>query len=103
MRLIYKDTAGGMNCTKALLRNPENIIFGLDLADEDGTVVDEEQGNRGLYLRYRYTRQSKTVELMGPLRIDMFEQDRYLPNGVDVKLRFHPQKRTFALMRGKSV
>ena len=28
----------------------------------------------------------------------MFEQDRYLPNGVDVKLRFHPQKRTFALM-----
>ena len=98
MRLIYKDTAGGMNCTNALLRNPEGIIFGLDLADDDGGIVDEEQGNRGLYLRYRQTRQSKNVELMGPLRIDMFEQDRYLPNGVDVKLRFHPQKRTFALM-----
>ena len=27
----------------------------------------------------------------------MFEQDRYLPNGVDVKLRFHPQKRVFTL------
>ena len=28
MRLIYKDTAGGMNCTNALLRNPEEIILG---------------------------------------------------------------------------
>ena len=98
MRLIYKDTPGQMNCTNALLRNPEGIISGLDLADDDGAVVDEDQGNRGLYLRYRHTHQSKNVELMGPLRIDMFEQDRYLPNGVDIKLRFHPQKRAFALM-----
>lgn len=97
MRLIYKDTPSQMNCHNALLRNEENTIVGLDLGD-DGAVVAEEQGNRGLYLRYRHTHLSKNVELMGPLRIDIFEQDRYLPNGVDIKLRFHPQKRTFALM-----
>ena len=100
MRLIYKDTPGSMNCTNARIRNPENLILGFDLDDDDGTALDDEDeiGNNGLYNRYRHTRQSKNVELMGPLRIDMFEQDRYLPNGVDFKLRFHPQKHTFALM-----
>ena len=35
---------------------------------------------------------------MGSLRIDMFEQERYLPNGVSLRLRFHRQREPFTMM-----
>ena len=98
MRLVYKDTPGQMDSLDANVPNWNHKIPEFDLK-HDGTVFTEaEVSNHGLYQRYRITRQSQNFELMGPLRIDMFEQDRYLPNGIDLKLRFHPQKRSFALM-----
>ena len=82
-----------MNKVNANVPNWKHKIAGFDFKN-DGTalVEDANVSNHGLYQRHRYTNQSKNVELMGPLRIDMFEQDRYLPNGIDIKLRFHPQK-----------
>jgi hypothetical protein len=98
MRLIYKDTPGQMNSVNASTPNWNHKISGFDFTDDGTPIAAADVSNHGLYQRYRYTNQSKTVELMGPLRIDMFEQDRYLPNGVDIKLRFHPQKKSFVLM-----
>ena len=99
MRLIYKDTPGQMNSVNANVPNWKQKIAGFDFTNEGNALVNEDNvSNHGLYQRYPYTNSSKTVELMGPLRIDMFEQDRYLPNGIDIKLRFHPQKKSFLLM-----
>ena len=38
------------------------------------------------------------VMLTGGLRVDLFEQSRYLANGISMKLRLHRQKDEFLLM-----
>ena len=70
--LWYKDTAGQMDAT--------------------------DTANAGLQKRQEYTTGSRVVDMMGRLHIDLFFQDRYLHNGVDVKVRLVQSKDTFALM-----
>ena len=112
MRLIYKDTAGQMDVTEAREPNTENLVPGLDMEFVAGNaqatpaipdtyrVIPEATvlGNNGLYKRYLHTRESQAVEVLAPLRIDMFEQERYIPSGVSIKLRFHRQENAFVLM-----
>ena len=96
MRLIYKDTAGSMNNVTARLPITKILILGYDVK-ADGSDL-EAAGNNGLHQRYLHTRLSKEVMLSGALRIDLFEQNRYLPNGISMKLRLHRQKDEFVLM-----
>ena len=100
MRMLYKDTPGQMDSVNANVPNWNSKIPDFDLKNDGTPFTAADVSNHGLYQRYRITNQSKIFELMGPLRIDMFEQDRYLPNGIDLKLRFHPQKRAYTLMAG---
>ena len=69
--LWYKDTAGQMDAT--------------------------DTANAGLQKRQEYTTGSRVVGMMGRLHVDLFFQDRYLLNGVDVKVRLIQSKDTFAL------
>ena len=75
-QLWYKDTAGHM----------------------DATTVDD--GNTGLVERRRYIAESRVVEMMGRLHVDLFLQDRFLLNGVSVKIRLVRSKDAFSLMAG---
>ena len=54
--------------------------------------------NRGFVSRRRHTSRSRMVDMMGRLHVDMFMQDKFLINGVDVKLRLVRSKPSFALM-----
>ena len=38
------------------------------------------------------------TELVGPIGLDIFEQVRYIPNGVKMKLRFEKQRHPVVLM-----
>ena len=96
MRLIYKDTAGSMNAIAANVPNFNKLIAGFHLK-ADGAAIDP-PGNNGLHSRYLHTRQSHEVMLTGGLRVDLFEQSRYLANGISMKLRLHRQKDEFLLM-----
>ena len=96
MRLIYKDTAGSMNAVAANVPNFNKLIAGFHLK-ADGAAIDP-PGNNGLHSRYLHTRQSHEVMLTGGLRVDLFEQSRYLANGISMKLRLHRQKDEFLLM-----
>ena len=96
MRLLFKDTAGQLDTTSAKIPNPDQLINGFH-TDNDGTAVAD-QGNHGLHYRYLYTRGSQPTTVIGPLRIDMCEQERYLPSGISLKLRFHRQKDNYMLM-----
>ena len=101
MRLLYKDTPGQMDAINAKIANRTNLIRGYDIVvGDNGAVAEvaETIGNNGLHQRYLLTRESRHVELLTSLRIDLFEQVRYLPSGVSMKLRFHPQKNAFMLM-----
>lgn len=96
MRLMFKDTAGQLDALDAKVANYQQFVHAFHL-DDDAAPVDN-PGNYGLHHRYLYTRLSRPTTLIGPLRIDMFEQERYLPSGVNLKLRFHRQKDSYMLM-----
>ena len=42
----------------------------------------------------------RIIKIMGQLHVDLFLQDRLLPNGVDIKIRLVRSKDTFPLMAG---
>ena len=64
----------------------------------DATNVDG--GNTRLVERRRYIAESRIVEMMGRLHVDLFLQDRFLLNGVSVKIRLVRSKDAFSLMAG---
>ena len=71
--LYYQDTAGQMNS------------------------IDATQ-NLGYEKRKALAAQGREIDMMGRLHCDIFHQERYLLNGVDVKIRLVPSKSTFNLM-----
>ena len=75
-QLWYKDTAGHMEATQG------------------------NAGNAGLVERRRHIAGSRVVEMMGRLHVDLFMQDRFLLNGVSVKIRLVRSKDAFSLMAG---
>ena len=75
-QLWYKDTAGHMEATQG------------------------NAGNAGLLERRRHIAGSRVVEMMGRLHVDLFMQDRFLLNGVSVKIRLVRSKDAFSLMAG---
>ena len=75
-QLWYKDTAGHMEATQ------------------------ENAGNAGLVERHRHIAESGVVDMMRRLHVDLFLQDKFLLNGVDVKIRLVRSKDAFSLMAG---
>ena len=55
---------------------------------------------QGLIERQRHIAESRIVEMMGRLHVDLFLQDRFLLNGVSVKIRLVRSKDAFSLMAG---
>ena len=62
----------------------------------EGTTINA--GNLGLVERGRHLAESRVVDMMGRLHVDLFLQDRFLLNGVDVKIRLVRSKDAFSLM-----
>ena len=56
--------------------------------------------NPGFVTRREYITGSRVVDMMGRLHVDMFLQDKFLINGVDVKIRLVRSKPSFALLAG---
>ena len=63
-------------------------------------ATTENGGNIGLTERRRYIADSRVVEMMGRLHVDLFLQDRFTLNCVTVKARLVPSKYAFSLMVG---
>lgn len=73
--LWYNDTAGQMD----------------NLADE----------NQGLSKRRSFTSKSSQVEMIGHVHADLFNQEKFLINGIEMKLKFVRSRDTFSLMAVK--
>ncbi|XP_078603482.1 uncharacterized protein F54H12.2-like [Branchiostoma floridae x Branchiostoma japonicum] len=80
--LFFQDTPGRLHLVDPY-PNP---------ADQDAVA------NEGLVKRANMTRNSREVDLIGPLHVDLFHQDRYLLSKVDVKIKLHRSKHQFCLM-----
>ena len=66
--------------------------------DTAGQMDATDTGKAGLQKRQDYNTGSRVIDMMGRLLVDLFFQDRYLLNGVDVKVRMVQSKDRFALM-----
>ena len=78
MAMFYKDTPGKMDAV-----NP---------------VADDADANMGLKARYAFTKQSRTVDMIGPIHSDIFFQDRLILNGVNLRLKLNRAKNSFCLV-----
>ena len=63
-------------------------------------IVDGAAANEGFVARRANIVRSRVVDLMGRLHVDLFLQDKFLINGVDVKKPLVRSKAAFALMAG---
>ncbi|XP_071821543.1 uncharacterized protein F54H12.2-like [Apostichopus japonicus] len=80
--LFYKDTAGKMDSC-----NPNG---------------DQQVVNEGLKARYEFVKNSKVVDLVGPLHCDMFVQQKMLLGGVEMKMKLHRNKDAFCLLSSEA-
>lgn len=101
--LWVKDTAG-MNDLKYAAATQATTAFAVadDNVNIDATQLaltyPNESQNDGLRERHKAIDASKKIMLMDRLHIDLFQQEKYLPNGVDVRLRFNRAKPQFYMM-----
>ena len=63
-------------------------------------IADGPAANEGFVVRRESILRSRLVDMMGRLHVDLFLQDKFLINGVDVKIRLVRSKPAFALMAG---
>ena len=77
--LWYADTPGCLDSSPAIPR----------------TAAD---GNRGANDRKYFTQGGKTVDMIGQLHCDVFNQSKFLINGVEMRVRLVRSKDTFCLM-----
>ena len=77
--LYYKDTAGKMDVV-------------------DPTVEEDEDANVGLKSRYALTQRSRVVDMIGRIHSDIFFQNKYLLNGVNMKIKLIRSKAEFCLV-----
>ena len=100
--MLYKDTASQLDSTDPKLSNPTHKILNLKSTGEAANLVTavntDATGNHGLLQPFMLTHGSQSFEMLGGIRLDMFEQLRYLPSGISLKLRLHQQKSVFTLM-----
>lgn len=66
--------------------------------DTPGKMDDTKDENAGLKKRREFLTVGKTVDLLGHLHCDIFNQERFLINGVEVRLRLHRTRDAFCLM-----
>lgn len=61
-------------------------------------IYNEDHKNHGMKKRSEFISESKTLELMGRLHCDIFLQDRYLLNGVDMHVKLIRSNEMFHLL-----
>ncbi len=81
--MFYKDTAGKMDVVNPTEANPL-------------------QANLGLNARYRFSNESQAIEMIGPLHSDIFFQNKYMLNGVDVRVKLIRSKDSFCLVSSEN-
>ena len=84
---------------RRILNSPASCGIRIDTAGHmDSMTADG--GNTGLVERRSYISESRVVEMMGRLHINLFLQYIFVLNGVSVKIRLARSKDAFSLMAG---
>lgn len=70
------------------------------IVKESDLVINLPEGgkNTGLKNRHSAVSNGEKITLIDRLYLDLFQQDRFIPNGVDIRLRFNRKKSDFYMM-----
>ncbi|XP_048506961.1 uncharacterized protein F54H12.2-like [Athalia rosae] len=66
--------------------------------DTAGRMDDLGAGNKGFAERERLFKNGSSVDLLGHLHCDVFNQEKFLPNGVELRLRLVRSRDAFCIM-----
>ena len=75
--------------------------------NETEVIIDEPVGeaelppgsqNEGLRKRHGWVEGSNKIVLLDRLHLDLFQQEKFIPNGVDIRLRINRTKSNFYMM-----
>ena len=66
-------------------------------------TFDASNPNTALKRRAQYIRGNRALDLIGHLHCDVFNQDKFLINGVEVRMRLVRSKDSFCLMESKTI
>ena len=78
-----------------------SVLWVEDTAAQFDTL-NHDGANTGLQKRIAVISQSKNAELFGRLHLDLFQQEKYLPNGIEIRLRFNRSSPNFCLTGGNN-
>ena len=102
------DGEGADVLAAAVERHDEELEINQPKAPKNDTVVataaarararDAHFGNNGLYKRWLHSRRSQSFDMIGPIHADIFQQEKYLLNNVDLALKLTRSKPPFNLM-----
>ena len=76
-----------------------SVLWVEDTAAQFDTL-NHDGANTGLQKRIAVISQSKTAELFGRFHLDLFQQEKYLPNGIEIRLRLNRSSPNFCLTGG---
>lgn len=78
----------------------QSALFFKDVAGymDEANPRAENAHNRGLVDRHHFFRLGRIVPLLGRLHCDIFFQERFLPSGINIKIRLVRNKDSFCLM-----
>lgn len=68
---------------------------------ESSATIDDVKdvtANQGFFQRFTTFGKSQTVDMEGPLMVDICQQDRFIVSGVEINIKLWPAKDAFALL-----
>lgn len=75
-----------------------HLTSALFFQDTAGQMDDCEEANEGLKKRRDYVKKSKCVDMVGHLHMDLCNQDKFMLNGIEMRLRLVRARSTFTIM-----
>ncbi|CAF4934058.1 unnamed protein product [Pieris macdunnoughi] len=75
-----------------------HLTCGLWYEDTAGKMNETNEANKGFYKRQQLSKDGKDVEMIGHLHGDIFNQDKFLMNGVELSIKLVRSRETFNLM-----
>ncbi|XP_067208468.1 uncharacterized protein F54H12.2-like [Linepithema humile] len=78
-------------------------LWDMDIPGLMDALLESQTPNQALVRRSRYIRDEQALDLIGHLHCDVFNQDKFLINGVEVRMRLVCSKDSFCLMESNSL
>ena len=90
-------------CPNSRTANYQAQLYHKDVSGYMETTDPQDGDNRGLTYRQRYVNKSNAVDMQGPLLVDICQLDRYILNGIEIRIKLWPTPSALNIMAKSSL